>query len=67
MKDYLTSIVVWWAVLWVLYTFWTQLFMSPQAFFVVGCIAAIMVTLWTWAGTPDMCFWDDDDDHSGWP
>jgi hypothetical protein len=72
-KDYLINTVIWWAIIWVLYTFWTGIFAETGTFFAFGAVAAILVALSTWAGAPDMCLWEDDplgeddEDHSGWP
>lgn len=73
MKDYLINTVIWWAIIWVLYTFWTGIFAETGTFFAFGAVAAILVALSAWAGTPDLCLWEDDplreddEDHSGWP
>lgn len=66
MSKFLYAVGIWWMVIWALYTFWTQLFMSPLSFLIVGAVSVVIVGVITCIGTSDLGIFPDDDDYSDW-
>lgn len=62
MGKFMYMVAVVWMILWILFTFWSQIFMSPGNFLSVGMVSVIIVAVITWIGAPDLEITFEDDD-----
>jgi hypothetical protein len=59
MSDFLQTTVTWWAVFWIMYTFWTRIFVETQLFFAMGAVASILALVFHLMDAHDWWRWDE--------